>query len=77
MVEYKKIPCYKPEDVVGSGRLTVLLGHLMCTLSEPCTAHVTHNINKKSSFLFKCTIQVDSAAPFLPLACDTWACPPA
>lgn len=75
MVEYKKHPCYKTEDVVGSGRLTVLVGHLTCTLNEPCTAHVTHNTNKKSSFLFECTIQVDSAAPFLPPACDSPSTP--
>lgn len=45
--------------------MTVLVGHLMCTLDEPCTAHVTHNSNKKSGFLLKCIIKVDSAVPCL------------
>lgn len=49
----------------------MLVGHLMCSLSEPCTAHVTHKVNMKSGFLLKCIIQVNSAAHFLPPACDT------
>lgn len=61
--------------MVGSGTMTVLVGHLMCTLDEPCTAHLTHSINKKSGFLFKCILQVGSALPFLPPACDTLSTP--